>query len=436
MQEQNQNDTQEFEQKIILVTAWAPNSVVNNLINNDEALTEEMMQLWDKPEELTSLIISQYNHLIKYIDNDGIIGKHLDFKNNTYTNTFIDRPHSHWSWNSLCHANKGGTWENSPIVALEPLNKFDNVYGVAPYDTMVLGPHKLSNESVILVPNNYKIQLENRINSGNEFIGTIVGYDPQQQTIRKVVAEQIQTKYHGFELQNKNNENIANIEITDKETSITQYDYDFIYGNFNNLFINNNNLNNISAYKQYINNRHTGLHLNSATDIESNQHFNKLKTLSTKPENIDSTNKDDANIFNAVKEQCEQLYKLNVNTGTHNFAEYLIKKMIIVDLRSNAKAGNPPRTLPDDELKKKTEHIYTRLLLNNSTTLRPNLTHDDYKDIVTNVYTQSMQNFIQQNPDNQLKLQQELKQTLHQYQQQQQQQQDPDQQQHVGGSNN
>lgn len=132
------------------------------------------------------------------LNSQGVIGYHLDFEKREFQKEFIDRPHTHWSWNQLVQPNSGGDWEDAPIALLEPLSTFENSicnkpFGVAPYDTFIFGPHRLSDKSILLVPEDLQETDIRAYLTG--FKGKIVKYNPAQK-LRSAVLETLKDHYH------------------------------------------------------------------------------------------------------------------------------------------------------------------------------------------------------------------------------------------------
>ncbi len=131
------------------------------------------------------------------LNSQGVVGHHLELEKQEFQTKFISRPHTHWSWNQLVQGNVGGDWEDAPIALLEPLSTFENSicnkpFGVAPYDTFVFGPHRLSEKSILLVPDYLKEEDIRAHLTG--FKGRIVTYNPAQ-NLRSAVLETLKDHY-------------------------------------------------------------------------------------------------------------------------------------------------------------------------------------------------------------------------------------------------
>ncbi len=125
---------------------------------------------------------------------EGIIGHHLQLKKGEFCGSLVPRPHVHWSWNQLVQPNSGGEWEEAQIAVLEPLSVFENStcnkpFGVAPYDTFTVGPHRFSNESVLLVPEFIVNEVRSYLPS---FGNRIISYTG---TLRSPVIHALETYY-------------------------------------------------------------------------------------------------------------------------------------------------------------------------------------------------------------------------------------------------
>jgi hypothetical protein len=131
------------------------------------------------------------------LNSQGVVGHHLELEKQEFQTKFISRPHTHWSWNQLVQRNVGGEWEDAPIALLEPLSTFENSicnkpFGVAPYDTFVFGPHRLSDKSILLVPDYLK---EEDIKANlTGFKGRIVTYNSATK-LRSAVIETLKDHY-------------------------------------------------------------------------------------------------------------------------------------------------------------------------------------------------------------------------------------------------
>ena len=127
------------------------------------------------------------------------IGHHLQFENIQYKSALIDRPHIHWSANQLVQPNSGGNWEASKIAILEPLSSIEKsadmrVFGVAPYDILTIGSHRLSANAVIIVPKGVEHIVRLYLTG---FQGRIVSYNENDVslTLRKIISENLAAIY-------------------------------------------------------------------------------------------------------------------------------------------------------------------------------------------------------------------------------------------------
>ncbi len=347
-----------FEDRIILVSSVQADSAMNYL-TSDPSQSELVMEIFEKGLDPSAAVIERTESFLR---KDGTIAAHLHFKNEQYTDTFVDRPHMHWTWNGLVQANSGGDWELATIAYLEPLSEFSGIYSCAPYDTMTIGHHKLSAKSIILVPEAIADKLRQRM---TRYEGTILSYNPETSTLREAVATILKEAYpDAFVLINKNDTEINKLVVSDGKKKFdiktcTENDYNQNCGYFNSYYVaaseskkvkllDSPHTVRLKEYHEYTQGRHVGLHQGSPTDIEKCDKFKKLKNVSENPDREIPAN---MNVLAGLsgKKKIHQLlsvitYKKYVDltdsrryckaTGTHDYAEYLVKKALIADLRS------------------------------------------------------------------------------------------------------
>lgn len=339
----------DFMDRVVLVTSFATDSVFNYLMDNE---FETVVWTDSEPNARASVIkaIAEKSGLIA---DDGTIGKHLDFAGTLYDKSFVDRPHSHWTWNHLCHPNIGGSWEEALIAVIDPLTSFKNVEGIVPYDTTVMGPHRLSEQSIILVPNDAVPALTKRLKEEGNFLGTIQGYDPSAMTLRQALEKAMKTTYpKAATLFNHKAGNVNGAKIT--KPTAGYFGYDFTNGYFDELFMQfDGNLEALMkgrgticlpAYQEYSQGRHVGMHTGSVSDIEKNSILLHLKEVSTKPDKLIEKmpyligregNKKISQLCTVEAYKVYQrLHHYSEETGAHDYAEYLLKKAIIADFRA------------------------------------------------------------------------------------------------------
>ena len=135
------------------------------------------------------------------LNRQGVVGHHLEFTKKEFREKLIDRPHTHWSWNQLVQPNTGGQWENAGVAMLEPLSTVENTihhkpFGIAPYDTLILGPHRLSPKSILLIPQSIAAEAKEYLKGLKDgFQGEIVTYDWPTISLRKAIIDTIEKKY-------------------------------------------------------------------------------------------------------------------------------------------------------------------------------------------------------------------------------------------------
>ncbi|CDZ78294.1 hypothetical protein BN59_02604 [Legionella massiliensis] len=391
----------DFPERVILVQSWAPNSIFNYLMDTNQF---DILDV-ESPKNSVVNALALKDGLIS---NNGTIGGHLDFANNLYTNSFVDRPHTHWTWNSLCQANSGGEWEDAPIAVLEPLSSFANVEGVTPYDTTIMGPHRLSDKAIILVPQGDVQRITERLIQTGTFRGQIKGYDATTLSLREAVRAEISTSYpQAAKLLNSNGHDISAITIASNGYNAFANGYNHANGYFNAVSIEINGVTKplmtgtsnvrLPAYSEYGNGKHIGMHNGSVSDIERDPVFIVLKNVSKDPSKI-STNLanfigkvGDKNVNNLCSVKAYSSYRAllayDQSTGTHDFAEYLLKKAIIADFRAYHQQNNNPKPLDTDQLRTMVDNSYEALkdALSRVTVYSPDLTA--YRAILQETHT-------------------------------------------------
>lgn len=369
------NPADNFSQRIILVHPLQANSII---YATDETLVFDQQNELD----LMQTLINAYIKKDIMLTDEAVIGSHLHFTQMQYTNSFVDRPHIHWWWNGLFHANSGGNWEDAFFAWLEPMDRFSHVIGCAPYDTMTVGPHQLSEASCILVPQICVSALRERL---KQYHGKIIGYDHLTTTLRQAINASIKEHYpETLHLLNKNGKDINEPQLCNNNGQFdnkkcSEYDYEHNAGYFRSLYIRDKEgpilplmkgLDSIElpAFKEYQKGRFIGLHQGAPTDVERNKTITVLKLVTNKPESIAKY----ADNFIAkgsdpqklcILETYKVYKKLTVfaqNTGAHDYADYLVKKALIADLRSLC----PTAPIEPKALSNLIEPNYEMLLMN------------------------------------------------------------------------
>lgn len=403
--------SKDFSERILLVHPLQINSVLDFLYKtNKENLVSFNGQTgeFDYLKTISNAIIQDDTLL----SDDAVIGSHLDLKAEQYTPTFIDRPHIHWWWNGLFHANSGGDWEDSLVAYIEPMKNMKNILGCAPYDTMTMDPHQLSKDSCILVPLDCVEALSKRLVN---YEGTIIGFDPLKTTLRLAINEAIETYYpNAFQFLNKNKMDINKLVLSDGKKldnkSCEQQDYNNRSGFFRTLYIKNNeetlplmkNANEIQfhAYRWFARGKYVGLHSHSPTDIELNAKLNILKAVSKDPGKIIQHQKyflgspGSKSLDTLCSVEAYRVYeKLLKYEGASQYADYLLKKALIADLIS----VYGPNNLDTEEIKKIIEDNFNLKIeklneLSNATKLPNDGDLRPYKESLLNNYRQVMMN--------------------------------------------
>lgn len=358
----------DFTKGIVLVTALTSDSVINYVLNVlDAKITEKILSTTGDIACTTMLMDDGL------LERDGTIGRHLNFEHGQFIESFVDRPHIHWSWNGLVQPNSGGDWEASSIAYVEPLAAFENVLGFVPYDTTTVGAHRLSESSLIIVPD---FALDGLKQKKSDYLGEFIAYNPKQENLRQATARIIKERFPNLiELVNKNGTEINRIVVSDDNGINHQlcnlHDYDPHHGHFNETYYRQNDGHNIllstgadhihdPSYHQTSEGRHIGLHAGSPTDIETDIDFILLQNLAKNPELVlDRQNQKRLIGFDTDKsisdlicikvyEKYIQLSGYGDDTGIHRFAKYLLLKSMMADLRSiQAESKNGPIPTPN-----------------------------------------------------------------------------------------
>jgi len=128
---------------------------------------------------------------------NGKIGNHIELVDSDLDSNLPDRPHLHWAWNQLVQPNSGGNWENAFFAILEPMSSMENraqekLFGIAPYDSLQMGAHRLSPQSTLLIPSNLADSIRTYL---VEYPGKIVTYDPATTSIRQAISNTLEQNY-------------------------------------------------------------------------------------------------------------------------------------------------------------------------------------------------------------------------------------------------
>ncbi|CDZ78292.1 hypothetical protein BN59_02602 [Legionella massiliensis] len=342
----------EFINRIILVHPLQPNSILNLLYmtGKDHLVAYNVKGDFDLPRTTANAVVVDDTIL----SDDATIGAHLAFNSHQYSKSFIDRPHVHWWWNGLFQANSGGDWELSYVAFFEPLASMEKVMGCAPYDTMTMGAHQFTENSCLLVPFDCIEQLKARL---KDYKGTIVGFDPQNETLRAAVNRIMQEKYpQAFKLVGKSGDDINQVAMSGGDRNFNfalakERGYNCSTGYFEQLSLQCDSETSIPLmrsekelllpeYKQYAAGRFVGLHRNSPTDVESNRLIKILNTVSCRPETIEQNKRHFAACGTKLNELClveafrvyKKLTEYSSSTGMHDYATYILKKALAADL--------------------------------------------------------------------------------------------------------
>ena len=283
---------------------------------------------------------------------DGCIGHHLDLDKRQYKESMTDRPHLHWAWNQLVQPNSGGNWETSKIAILEPLATFENSinslpFGIAPYDTFTFGSHRLSEKSILLIPESLVDEVSFYLAG---FKGRLATYNPSEQNLRSAVISTLQERYpetwHICDEEGK---------FIGKETRKSTAGYSpltcLLQGDGKILrLISNEGSRKEERYgtmEEYssVSNRFIGLHAHSITfQLEDNKYFKSLqkftsnsKIAKNNPLFVGGVNDYDPltglGIFSAL-EFYNKLLSYNQKTGILSIANYIMNEALHAELVS------------------------------------------------------------------------------------------------------
>ena len=313
----------------------------------------------------------------------------MDFHAAQYEESFIDRPHISWAWNQLCHPNGHGSWEESPIAILEPLSEVPNVIGCCPDDTLTMGPHRLSKQSIILVPKKFATLIRKKLIEEGNFQGQVHTYPPSI-TLRQAIANKISEQFpQSIKLANFKGEEVSTLNLT-RENS---YDHDYIFeqGQFTflyQLFPNGQKrkfITSISSeveyqpFAEYAKGRHLGNHHDFYTDIERKN--NILKNLINLSQNladrkqywqyllsrIDYQDAEQKFLYQAL----EKYFNLKRYNGGEDYGLYLLKKVLIAELYESSSVSKTER------FHQRVEQTLTQLLEQLSTVKGLTKTNDE-----------------------------------------------------------
>lgn len=378
------SNARRFEESIILVSCLQAHSVLNIL----SAMVEYELivaEILDQGLDACTEAVCKTEIFVK---NDGTVANHLDFNSNQYKKNLVLRPHMHWTWCGLCHANSGGDWETATVAFLEPLNEFKYIYGCSPYDTMVVGSHRLSQNSIILIPLEGVERLRERL---VHFNGKVIGYDSKAMTLRNAIVNIMNQEFsYAGKLLNKNKCDIATLAVSNGQKEFLDHvcqsqGYDMSYGYFDRYYFKLSEQENdiellqspstilCEKYREYSRDKYVGLHHGSKTDIEKDITFKILESLSVSPQHeVKNYHRMLVGGFGLRKikqllsvivyRKCEELQQLGSHTGMPDYGHYLLKKAVIADFHSihyDLKFDTP---LQDEQLRCMIDYYYFKIL--------------------------------------------------------------------------
>lgn len=371
LQQPSSTNMTTFNKEVILVHAFSPDSIAELFLKKDLI---EKIDLHN-PTQTCINAITEFDFLLTQ---DGTIGNHLNLQAQQYHESFIDRPHISWSWGQLCHPNGRGNWENAPIAILEPLAEVGNVIGCSPDDTLSLGSHRLSEKSILLVPEAYVTKISTKLIANGSFRGQIQGYAPEL-TLRQAIAQQISSSYpDSLKLTNSKSDDIATLNLTPENAA--DHDYFFQHGYFSFVYTQDadgDRTNFMSTlfkeaddpdFAEYANRRHLGTHDEFYTDIEHGHAALKAlvvlsSNLSTKAKYqyrlLSSPDWHDAKQLFLFQAYQQYLNLVRYQYGT-SYGLYLLKKAIIVELYEPTLMDTS--ILQTDKFQQTVEHTVEQLI--------------------------------------------------------------------------
>lgn len=167
---------------------------------NPEALIAALMDAHDQRLDLSRITDPQYclEFTIQLaLTRQGVLGSHLKLERRVLHGEIEKRPTIHWTWGQPVQPHGPNNWERSSIAVIEPMATFENsrtrkVYGIAPYDTLTLCDHQLSEHALVLVPRSCLAMAQAHL---RQFRGTLIPYDSDQETLRAAVMRTTQERF-------------------------------------------------------------------------------------------------------------------------------------------------------------------------------------------------------------------------------------------------
>lgn len=346
--EEDENDRdcswEEMIKHIVLVHSMKSNAIIGGLYDAGE---------FEGKPELVDMIFSDPMAKMRYvfkraITKQGVIGEHLNFDKCELRGELQARTTIHFVWGQLVQGHgddETNSWEDSDIAILEPFTALERhaehkVFGVAPYDTMKIGRHRLSERSIVLVPE--AVVDEVRQHLFPAYKGQIIPYEIGKK-IRDVIIDTLRDQFKDtWHICNENGELIGN---TVRHTPAGYESVTYIKksdGKVVKLLTGERGATRITGdvycggLKRYI-----GLHANAITDkLEKDSYFKALKSFKNSRKidrsewlisNINEINIAKMGTLKALQfyQQLLASYKL---LGTEDVANYIINEAILADM--------------------------------------------------------------------------------------------------------
>ena len=345
-------DVDELSSHVVLVHALHQDNIIPN--EGDDLIQ------WaesSSPEEKAGLSFK------KAVLPNGVLGSHLQLERQVFRGDALqDRVQLHWSWNQLVQPNSGGNWEGSRIAILEPLSTFESSddkkpFGVAPYDTLTFGSHRLSKDSIILVPDSIIHNVKGYLTG---FLGKMVPYDASL-PLRLAIDNALKSHYPQVWPMCDENGNLTGSTARFSGTGFTSKTCLRKPNGEVMILLQNEGRRQedqtSTAMRRYANSRrYIGLHIHSRTfmiEDGNNAYFTALKAFKSNNTSVINHNSFAGSIQNAeevnrlgILEVHERMYSdllenYDPSTGARSVAEYIMKEALHADLVSLFYKSNP-----------------------------------------------------------------------------------------------
>lgn len=332
---------------------------------------------------------------IQRLTPEGVLGPHIDLKQVQFRDNFATRPHIHWAWNQLVPPHSVASWEDDQIAILDPLSAFEQdggvheqarqpvPWGVAPYDTMTIGSHRLSDQAKILVPETLLEETRKYLNP--KIHDKIITFNPQVANLRTAVFNALNAHFpYVWHVCNEEGELIGakahrTVSGYERVSSLKKTNGEMLILIRGEGFAPEEQVGPMKTYSQN-KRRFIGLHNNSVTmllDVNyADPYFDNLRIFSTERREMQlhPTKKHEAPLdceaamfpsysghdINSLRELgifkvfdiCQCLFtEQDPHTGVHELANYFLSEAICYDLASLFYQKHPGQNFsfsPDD----------------------------------------------------------------------------------------